>query len=304
MFLFLAASAAIMSGCSAKVPADTVPPQRARVRDTVPPNPRPYEGGATFELRIDSATAIMRLVPGSDSGDIVPVVAAQAFFDLQRGVVQIPIAIQNNGQLRMYGPTAVEIAAGGVSVSDGSKEGAAQVRIADAAVNGRGILLDSVLPAVTRWAPVRRYVPARAQSNVLIIPLTVPASVRAVRIRFRASGRQRFTIGPEPPAGVAASVLAWETATVYTHGEFGRVHVTRNAIFLRYKGGISMEDRQAALDAVDGVVIGGFLGEYFVRVPEAADSGAGPLFSAIRILKALPQVQGATIDAQDLNGPN
>ena len=283
-------------GSSAPAITDTIPAQLSRIRDTLPPSPRVWQGAGTFEVRINTEAVIARFLPGSDSGEIIPEVAGEAIVDRQTGVVEIPISINNYGQLRFFGPVGVEILPSGISVLDGPRKAAAGVAFADAQANDWSVPFDSALPARTRWAPVERYLPARGFSTTLAIHLRIPAGVRAMRIRVRVTGRQIYTIGPEPPARFADSVLAWESATIYTHGEFDRSHVTRNALFLRYKRDISMEDRQAALDEVDGVVVAGAMGEYFVRIPEAVDSGVAPLFNAIRTLNGLTQVQGATID--------
>jgi hypothetical protein len=73
----------------------------------------------------------------------------------------------------------------------------------------------------------------------------------------------------------------------------------RDVVALLFVRGTPQPDRQAAVDLVNGEVIGGEPfpdgdGYYLVRVP--GDGTDGPVFDAIARLEALPQVELATLD--------
>jgi hypothetical protein len=88
--------------------------------------------------------------------------------------------------------------------------------------------------------------------------------------------------------------------------------VTRNTFWLLFRPGATAEQRQAAIEAVDGMVVGGavrgsgnrypppsgphMLRYYYLRFPANPDSGAAPLERAIRTLALLPQVQDVRPD--------
>jgi hypothetical protein len=77
----------------------------------------------------------------------------------------------------------------------------------------------------------------------------------------------------------------------------------RDIVLLIFKNGTSIEQKQAAIDLVDGEVIGGappkipgIEGVYVVRVPD--DGTSRPLMRAIDALEALPQILAATVDVR------
>jgi hypothetical protein len=67
-----------------------------------------------------------------------------------------------------------------------------------------------------------------------------------------------------------------------------------------FRSDATPEQRQAAIDAVSGVVVGGMLrGQdryYYVRIAANPDSGAAPLVRALRTLAPLPGVQDVMPD--------
>lgn len=95
-----------------------------------------------------------------------------------------------------------------------------------------------------------------------------------------------------------------------THTFRGRV--VRNKLWLLFRPGASAEQREAAIEAVNGMVVGGSMRGtgnaypppsgshtiryYYVSFPAYPDSGAAPLERAIRKLASLPQVQDARPD--------
>lgn len=72
----------------------------------------------------------------------------------------------------------------------------------------------------------------------------------------------------------------------------------RDVIWLVFRDDATQSDRQAAVDAIQGEVIGGAYvrpgGIYYIRIPH--DGTADPLHAAIAYLKTLPAVRTATPD--------
>jgi hypothetical protein len=78
----------------------------------------------------------------------------------------------------------------------------------------------------------------------------------------------------------------------------------RNLLLVWFHAGATQPERQAAIDAVDGRLIGGTAltpgGIYSVLIKD--DGTTGPLWKAIEKLKALPQILNAHPDLPELHG--
>lgn len=75
----------------------------------------------------------------------------------------------------------------------------------------------------------------------------------------------------------------------------------RGIVVVRFRQGATVRERQQAIDAVNGVVVGGKAvddgeGFYLVRIPHDPDPGQSLMFAAIARLKAMAQVQVASIN--------
>ncbi|MDB4951222.1 MAG: peptidase [Gemmatimonadetes bacterium] len=105
------------------------------------------------------------------------------------------------------------------------------------------------------------------------------------------------------PTGALADSI-WAAANRVDDSRFGG-SVPRNLVVLGFKPGVSSEERQAAVDAVGGRVIGGSRwgqgGIYLIRIGD--DGTPEPLYAAIKLLKALPQVNIALADLYVPVGP-
>lgn len=72
----------------------------------------------------------------------------------------------------------------------------------------------------------------------------------------------------------------------------------RNLIRLGFRDRATREEKQAAIDAIHGIVVGGAPiyrgGAYYVRIQD--DGTSRPLFRAIKKLRSMPQVELASPD--------
>jgi hypothetical protein len=79
----------------------------------------------------------------------------------------------------------------------------------------------------------------------------------------------------------------------------------RNIVLVGFKWQASRQQKQEAIDAINGVVVGGTPispgGVYYVRIPD--DGTSRPLFRAIKKLRSLPQVKLASPDLPELGLP-
>lgn len=103
-----------------------------------------------------------------------------------------------------------------------------------------------------------------------------------------------------PQADMSPSVAAeiYATSNIVQGDSVELGPYPRDLIRLWFKNTASQADRQAAVDSVNGEVVGGYRfndgGVYYVRIQH--DGTAGPLHAAIDKLSALPQVRHAAPD--------
>lgn len=109
-----------------------------------------------------------------------------------------------------------------------------------------------------------------------------------------ASFAQVHPVPTSPPSGAPRELWNRENQmqdSTFTSGSF-----LRDIAAIRFKPGASQREREIAVNAVSGTVVGGIPwgqgdGYYLVRIP--GDGTARPLFEAIARLRALPQVDSA-----------
>jgi hypothetical protein len=111
---------------------------------------------------------------------------------------------------------------------------------------------------------------------------------------------QREVPGLPPTTGMPNDVAA----EVYAAGNIVREDSVmtgpypRDMIWVWFRDNASQVQRQAAIDAISGIVVGGYRfrpgGVYYVRIKH--DGTTVPLHSAIAKLKTFPQVSAATPD--------
>lgn len=103
------------------------------------------------------------------------------------------------------------------------------------------------------------------------------------------------------PAAIRRELTRPENVLVDPPGLGGRV--VKNALYLRFIDSASEREQNAALRAVDAVVVGGLRmngAEYYhIQIDVPRDSGAGPLLRARDTLRALPQVRAVLLDVLD-----
>jgi hypothetical protein len=293
LLLTVACALACFDGSSA-----LVEPRHATTQDSVvPPAPRTVTGSATVAVSIDRSRATATGKVTASTGTLEPQLSGSPQYDVNRGVVRLPVVLHNDGRLRIHAPADIYSEASGPQVHFANPDLVTRSGRAHWTFDR---YLDGEVSGPTPRS--RAFLPAHAASEIRWIEIAVPPNVPAFQTTLEASGTIVYTIAPHALTTTPDSVMRRAQADLFTHNEVPG-HVTRDLVWLIFKRTATIEDRQEALDAVDGVVVGGGLlgagNNYLVRILAPSDSGAGPLLRALDTLNKLPQVQSAFMHSYD-----
>ena len=142
-------------------------------------------------------------------------------------------------------------------------------------------------------------VAAGANSNAKLWQVSVPNSVTAVSmdIVMTTDFPAERSIAMLPPDTIPAWIHADTNIAPPTDSSRGRY--AKRIVIVVFRPTATLADRQLALALVNGVVVGGShapdgsFGSYYVKVADGSEHG---VFTAMRALDALPQVQFATLE--------
>jgi hypothetical protein len=305
------------------------PPALSSADSLVVPPPVIETGCATFELRIDGE-AHVAVTPErvAECGPISPEIAGIASLDAGRRIVHLPVALHNGGLLQLHEPASVAASAGSIVTTADSRPsptGSPHYAGGDARHDSAG-----AEPVLARWAydtvqlatsgPSGRAADGSvvlrpgATSAARLIDLEVPPGVTGVRITLRGFGTYVLTVPSRPADTVSVHELLASRSpdNVITGDPHFPGRVVRNRLWLLFRPDATAEQREAAVESVNGIVLGGVvrgtgngyppprgshrLRYYYVAFPAYPDSGAGPLDRAIHALAPLPQVQDVRAD--------
>lgn len=126
---------------------------------------------------------------------------------------------------------------------------------------------------------------------VMNVPRTVKTFRFVMKVFTPIPSEPKVPLGP--PDGVPESVYAPAKISTDLAGMSGTY--VRDVVTILFQPGTPQEERQAAVNAVNGTVVGGIAmpggdGEYYVQIPD--NGTATPLLNAITLLSGLPQVIG------------
>ncbi len=266
------------------------------------PAPAVVTGCATFEVRLAAGVATAQPIATQDCGPVHPVLLAAPAYDSVQHTVTLSVGIENHGRLRLHTPAALRIEQRDVAtLSAAATPGA--VRLVDADSHdqsGYRWTVASVRPKTGQ--AVAAYLPPRGKSATpRTISIAVASGVTDLKVTLHAQATIVYAIAPKAARSTSERELQISQANVLPRSELaGRA--TRDALWLTFRPDATLDERQEALEAVDGVVIGGSIlgapNRYYIRIPVAKSSGKEPLLHAIQTLRALPQVRFATPDLQ------
>ena len=312
------------------------PPELSSTDSLAVPPPITKTGCATFELHIDDEAHVAATpVRVAECGPISPIIVGIPSLDSGRRIVHLLIALHNGGQNQLHGPAWLAAPVGSiVTTAVDSRPSSPSTVSAERPIAAPGASphyvggdphQDSVgaEPVLARWsydtvqlATTGPQVTAADGSVVLrpdatsaarSIDLEVPLGVTGIRITLRGFGTYMLTVPARPADSVAVDELrdARTPDNVITGDPRFPGRVVRDKLWLLFRPGTTAEQREAAIEAVNGIVMGGAergtgngyppphgphrLRYYYVAFPAYPDSGAGPLERAIHALALLPQ---------------
>jgi hypothetical protein len=272
--------------------------------DALPAGAPVYEGCTTLDVRLsgrDDATA--RADTSEACGPIRPVVVGEPIYDRAHGSLRLPIALRNDGNQKVKAPARLYAWEDSALVTD--PPGLAQNRHEGGYVQLVGA--DSLIAADAAehtGAQVWKYDSTLATadspqtlalgqtSRVRWVELYVKDGVHGFRLVLHAAARRASPpvplVPPETEPGWFADSTRYTGNTTCLAG----IPALPDVIELLFQFETPQPERQAAVDLVDGEVIGGhrtFIedGYYYIRVPEAS------FCNALSQLRNLPQVESA-----------
>jgi hypothetical protein len=311
--------------------AGTVPPSRPEkgkshragaVQDSggIPPAAT-KTGCAEFEVHLGGPQGVaVTPTAGAACGAVQVAISGTAVFDSVRRVVQLPVALKNAGIVQLHPPAAVLARPGSLAITGGTPATGALRFAAVDSIAGDSLRVGrpdarwvfdrffaaSGVPAVVASDGVT-VIAADGTSAPRMVGVTVPRAVTAFRVTLYGVGTNVFTVPAAAPDQVPLEEVEDSRApdNIVTNDPRIPGRIVRNKLWLLFRDSASVEQREAAIDLVQGVVIGGRrIGPspyYYLRIPANPDSGAGPLAAAIRTLAVLPQVQHVMPDV--VTGP-
>ncbi len=301
--------------CAGAVP----PPDRDKGRShhaaaahdsaAIPP-PATKTGCAEFDVRLGRQGVTVTPIAGAACGAVQVAIAGTPAFDTARRVVQLPVALHNTEILQLHAPAAVLARPGSLAITAGTPAGGALRYAAVDSIAGDSLragrpdahwVFDQSLGAPSAPPVVASdgatVVPPGGMSGPRMVGVAVPRAVTGFRVTLYSAGTNVFTVPVPAPDQVPLEELEDSRApdNIVTNDPRIPGRVVRNKLWVLFRDSASAEQRQAAVDLVQGVVIGGRqIGPspyYYLRIPANPDSGGGPLAAVIRTLAALPQVQ-------------
>jgi hypothetical protein len=278
-------------------------------------------GCGEFDVHLNGIQGVtVTPIAGAACGAVQVAISGTAVFDSARRVVRLPMALRNAEMLQLHAPAAILARPGSLAIVGGTPATGA-IRYAETdSIAGDSLrtgrpdarwTFDHSLGAppapLTVASDGETVVAPGAMSGPRMIGVTVPRAVTAFRITLYGVGTNIFTVPAAAPDQVPLEEVedSREPGNIVINDPRFPGRVVRNKLWLLFRDSASAEQRQAAVDLVQGVVIGGReFGPnpyYYLRIPANPDSGAGPLAAIIRTLAGLPQVQHVMADA--VTGP-
>jgi hypothetical protein len=287
------------------------------------PRPATRNGCGSFDVRVGEGGSVSIARTGDPPcGPIQPTIVGSPTFDPSDRLVRVPFALENSGLVRLHAP-ALLIADVGSLIPVGRRLSAATLHFVDP---------ESTAPdSITRRGPESFWrfdnllrtpgaPPVTGEDGAIVlsagktsmprtVAIQVAPGIAAFRLTLTAIGTYVFTVPAQPPTRVRNDEL--EDSRAPGNSVTGDPHfpgrVVRNKLWLMFRQGATADEREAAIEQVDGVVVGGTTrgkGDryYYVRIAANPDSGGVPLERAIRALAALPQVQDVFPDQLSVPG--
>jgi hypothetical protein len=274
------------------------------------PAPQTITGCATYDIALKGTVASVTPLPVASCGPLIPTIVGAPRLDATTSTLILSLAIRNVGRVKLSGPLGVTTQSDSATVT-GAAAGSA-VRFPTASMqsgdsvtsSGKHVRwsFDAELRSIARDSSSRTSLGIGDSTQARAVSVGIPAGTYNLRLVLRSIGRLVFTVPLHAPRGTPKNKLReLESApnVLLRDPTFGDSAV-RNVVLVEFKPGATAEDRQAAVDAIDGSVVGGVplgvSGLYLIEFPAHRDRSGAPLNRAIVTLRQLPYVKHAIAD--------
>jgi hypothetical protein len=271
---------------------------------TVPP-PITVEGCAVLDVRVQENASVLVTSESSVScGPVQPVIVGSPFYDVSTSRLRIGLALHNSGRLRFTRPTSLSIAPDSSPAPAGPQAIAPFVSVTRAEP---GDVIDplgqhtqlSYQALLERRADTGQafLLPGDTSAGrTLFVRIPPSASKRMVRLLIHTRATYVFTVPSRAPRSTSAAIIR-EARDSSHYAYLGHGIFARDKLTVRFQKSASEQDRQAAIDAIDGTVIGGTGGDYYIRIPALTTDRAGSAVNhALTVLKQQRGVASAGLD--------
>jgi hypothetical protein len=313
MFLAICSTVAALA-CHDQLPTQAQTPSIPRPVFSLGAPDVPVQGCAKWKVTLTGGTGITTAVVTTPTcGPIPPFLTAAATYDPVTKIISLPIALKNtwtrevvaparvyawNDSISITTPTGLTNGPSGTYVRLVQMDSTIAVGAANLA-NARLWKYDTLLAAHATPQILNPGVTGRTRNVAMQIVSGAP-TVFTVLLRVQAQNDD--VVSALPPNNVPVGLYD-DTNIVVNNAYLGR-NAIKNTILVLFKATATQAQRQAAVDSVKGVVVGGHPlfpnadGTYLVRV--ANDASGSVMAAAITKLQSLSQVDFAdAIDVTD-----
>jgi subtilisin family serine protease len=300
--MLLLTAATLLCAC---VDRDLVRPDSVDLRSSAAAAGPVFERGcARFEVRVSGKDRIeVRAVDGESCGPIQPVISGTPTFDVTKRTVRLPVALENRGQRKVKAPawllgwedSLMVVSAPGLAQNKHTGKYLGLV-----APDSVAEATDTLLRGARIWkydqhladAGQPQTLAAGHRSMVRWVEVSVHPGVETFRVALHARARRASNpVPPIPPD----SVPGWIEDSV----RYSEKHYAPGVVEIGFRWGTSLKEKQDAIDAISGEVIGGeryepgadFEGIYYVQID--SDGSIEAIDQAVALLKEFPQVEYA-----------
>ena len=240
-----------------------------------------------------NSTVTLTPATASDCGPVAPVISGTARFDAVSRTVQIrgrPAEREQVVVARSRATRAVARASSPMCQDPTTRCGTVVVRQLLRPATGQ--------PATASDGSI--VLASGATSLLRPIEFGMPATVTRLHVTLTALATHVFTVPGRPPDAIPPDEMQASRSpdNIVTGDAHFPGRVVRDKLWLIFRSAATAEEREAAMEAVNGIVVGGMLRStgnrypppsgprmqryYYVRIPAYPDSGAVPLERAIQ----------------------
>lgn len=264
----------------------------------------PVQGCAKWKVTLTGGSGISTaIVTTPTCGPIPPFLTAAATYDPVTKIISLPIALKNtwtrevvaparvyawNDSISITTPTGLTNGPGGTYVRLVQMDSTIAVGAANLA-NARLWKYDTLLAAHATPQILSPGVTGRTRNVTLQIVSGAPT---VFTVLLRAQAQNAYPVSLIPPD--SQPVGLYDDTNVVVNNAYLGVKAVKNTILILFTATSTQAQRQAAIDSVKGIVVGGdqFLpnldGNYLVRIQN--DISGSAMATAITKLQALSQV--------------